>query len=230
MGGSFFVSVIKNFRFQNGGWRKMTDRLKVLTTQKRNTINIRWRTDQHPYSDRQTCSLKSYWQQRSRAQCIIIYSEADTLNLASSVLFCYRNTAGQKSISQHSWKTMCQIVADNIFLLTLMSFNKDNLCVIYRDANMRCIVTMHINPTTTCHLQKLATVVFCSGSSLNLNMDNGDRDGGKSKTRPRLLDVTSSATVILLQPTSSHVQDPVNNTEASPGALGFTQWRKRSRK
>lgn len=88
---------------------------------------------------------------------------------------------------------------------------------------MRCIVTMHINPTTTCYLKKLATVVFCSGSSLNLNMDNGDRMGGKSKTRPRLLDVTSSATVILLQPTSSHVQDPVNNNEASLGALGFTQ-------
>lgn len=47
--------------------------------------------------------------------------------------------------------------------------------------------------------------------------------GGKSKTRPRLLDVTSSATVILLQPTRSHVQDPVINNEASPGALGFTQ-------
>lgn len=63
----------------------------------------------------------------------------------------------------------------------------------------------------------------CSGISLNLNMDNGDRDGGKSKTCPRLLDVTSSATIILLQPTLSHIQDPVIHNEASPGALGFTQ-------
>lgn len=52
---------------------------------------------------------------------------------------------------------------------------------------MRCIIMMHINPTTTCYLKKLATVVFCSGSSLNLNMDNWDRDGGKKQNPSKIV-------------------------------------------
>lgn len=117
------------FSFQNSGCGKTLDYSKWgVRTQKKNTINIWCRPDRHPYSDRQTCRLKSHWQQQSRGWCIMVCSEADTLNLASSVLFTYHNTAREKSTSKkHLYlKKYIPIVAD-IILWMIMLLHKDNL-------------------------------------------------------------------------------------------------------